>query len=83
MRKVFKQSREAILEIRLAGLAAGAFATFPVRQSVQALSGMKDDRRADAPTQFGTEQRRSGKHRHFMAEFMADVQQASALWLGI
>ncbi len=78
VRKVLKQSLQPFFKRRLVGFHATAFACLSMRQSLQTLSGMKNDCRADVPAQPVAQRQGSRHHRHIVAQLMQGVNQASA-----
>jgi hypothetical protein len=56
----------------------GVFAVLSMRQRVQALDGMKDNRRANAFAQPVAQHQGPHRHRHIMAQLMSQMNQDTA-----
>ena len=80
-RKVSKHRRQPVLYHSLARLHVSALATLSVRQRIQVVGGMKEDRHAHAPAHAVAQHEIARHHRHVMALLVRRINQRSVAQL--
>ena len=75
--KVLEQRGEPVFKLRLIGLHLRAFAALAMRQRIQTLRGMKDNRQADAPAHLIAQHHAARNHRNLMAQLVLEANHGA------